>query len=160
MPYSKSDGLVVREVGRWTLDKLYFVERYAKAFTVAMTPKKWESLVYVDPLAGPGRCVLRETGEEHPGSPLRALQITPIFNHLFFIEADGENAEALTKRIPESEQARVDCRQGDCNVLAREIVARISPRALGLVFVDPQGCEVQFETLRILSSRRLDMFYL
>ncbi len=54
------------------------MERYATAFMRAMAPKrkarKWESLVYIDLLAGPGLGIARDTGGEFAGSPLRALR--------------------------------------------------------------------------------------
>jgi hypothetical protein len=47
---------------------LIYVERYAAAFTRAMKGK-WDRLVYIDLLAGPGKGVRRDTGVEFDGSP-------------------------------------------------------------------------------------------
>jgi three-Cys-motif partner protein len=63
-----ADGLPVRPGGPWTQEKLAYLERYASAFMKAMGPKraqgKWNRLVYIDLLAGPGRGVDRDTGIE------------------------------------------------------------------------------------------------
>jgi three-Cys-motif partner protein len=71
-----SDKLVARSVaGQWTREKLEYLRKYAAAFTGAMTPKKlqgkWSELVYIDLLAGPGRCLHEQ--DEFDGSPLGNL---------------------------------------------------------------------------------------
>jgi three-Cys-motif partner protein len=159
-----SDGLPARVSGPWTQDKLAYVERYATAFMTAMTPKrttaKWERLVYLDLLAGPGRGIDRDTGVEFDGSPLRALKVSPPFDRLFFGDLKPRNIEALKRRIPAQDLARVDLRAGDCNDLTREIVLQLSRRTLGLAFVDPQGFEVAFDIFRALATRRIDVLFL
>jgi three-Cys-motif partner protein len=159
-----SDGLRARVVGPWTQEKLAYVERYARAFMAAMGPKrqqgKWKSLVYIDLLAGPGRCIDRATNDEFHGSPLRALQVQPAFDRLYLTDLNPENIEVLQKRIPTKDRDRVDCRSGDCNILAMDIINQLSGRTLGLAFLDPEGFEVDFETLKVLVTRRIDVLYL
>ena len=81
-----SDGLPARESGAWTREKLVYVEKYAAAFTTAMTPKRdaglWDRLVYIDLLAGFGFCT--DDRGEFKGSPLRALGVKQPFDRLFF----------------------------------------------------------------------------
>lgn len=76
MTRSSLDRQPLRPGGAWSVEKLVYVERYAGAFTRAMKGK-WERLVYIDLLAGPGKGVRRDTGEEFDGSPLRALKVRP-----------------------------------------------------------------------------------
>jgi three-Cys-motif partner protein len=159
-----SDGLRARVVGPWTQDKLTYVEHYAKAFMTAMAPKRqqgrWKSLVYIDLLAGPGRCIDRSTKVEFDGSPLRALRVKPAFDHLYFTDLVPENIAALRKRIPSEDYDRVDCLHGNCNELIRDILKKFSGKTLGLAFLDPEGFEVRFETLRLLATRPIDILYL
>ena len=49
-----SDGLIVRDSGSWVDDKLYYLGRYLKIFSVGMKNKWAGRLYYVDLLAGPG----------------------------------------------------------------------------------------------------------
>src|SRR2546425_8841850 len=130
------DGLPARLSGPWTREKLIYVEKYASAFMKAMAPKrragKWAELVYLDLLAGPGRGIDRDSGAEFDGSPLRALTITPAFDRLFFADLSPRNVEALHRRIPAADRARVNLSVGDCNVVAKRIVAQLSNRVLGL----------------------------
>lgn len=157
------DGLLARVSGPWTREKLTYVRKYASAFMTAMAPKraegKWDRLVYIDLLAGPGRGIDRKTGREFDGSPLQALGVTPLFDQLIFADLNRRNVEALRQRIPAQAQSRVDLRVGDCNTLAREVVAGLSQRTLGLAFVDPQGLEAGFELFRALASRRIDVLF-
>src|SRR6266851_1528129 len=61
-----SDGLPARAGRVWTREKLTYLQKYASAFMTAMAPKrsagKWDRLVYVDLLAGPGRDIDPDTG--------------------------------------------------------------------------------------------------
>ncbi len=58
-----SDGLAVREVGRWTEEKLFYVRRYIEIFTTGMKVK-WPRRVYIDLFAGPGRSIIEGTSRE------------------------------------------------------------------------------------------------
>jgi three-Cys-motif partner protein len=130
----------------------------------AMVPKraqgKWDKLVYFDLLCGPGKCIDRDTLEECDGSPIRALKVRPAFDHLYFSDSDKKNIAALKKRMPQAELVRVTCQSGDCNSLIREFLSDVSDKTLGLAFLDPQGFEVQFETLKLLATKRIDILYL
>ena len=159
-----TDGLPARLSGRWTEEKLVYVAKYAHAFMSAMAPKRtarqWSELVYIDLLCGPGRGVERESGGEFDGSPLRALDVRPPFDHLFFSDLNRRNIQALRKRIAPGDLNRVTVQVGDCHAVAKEIVKGLSNRALGLAFVDPEGFEVAFSLFETLATRRIDVLFL
>jgi hypothetical protein len=89
-----SDGLVIRDSGLWVNDKLHYLNRYLKIFSVGMKNKWSGKLYYIDLFAGPGRCRIRETRKETDGSPLVAL-LGFEFAKYFFFEADSNCYEAL-----------------------------------------------------------------
>lgn len=159
-----SDGLPVRMSGRWTEEKLMYVAKYAAAFMTAMAPKRtahqWSQLVYIDLLCGPGRGVERDSGTEFEGSPLRALDVRPAFDHLFFSDLNPRHVQTLKKRIPPDDVHRVTVQLGDCHEIAARIVRSLPVRTLGLVFVDPQGFEATFSLFKTLAARRLDILFL
>jgi three-Cys-motif partner protein len=159
-----SDGLPARSGRVWTREKLTYLQRYASAFMTAMAPKrsarKWDRLVYIDLLAGPGRDIDPDTSEEFDGSPLTALSVRPPFDHLFLADNDLENIEALKARITAEDLRRVSILVGDCNQIVDDVVSQISGRTLGLAFIDPEGFEVDFDTLAKLAKRRIDLLYL
>ncbi len=130
----------------------------------AMAPKrdagKWEELVYIDLLAGPGLGIDRETGIEFDGSPIRIAKIVPAFDRLFFSDLNQKNIATLRSRMSKSDLERVDFHIGDCNAAARRIVGEISRRTLGLAFIDPEGFEAKFRLFQALASKRIDVLFL
>jgi three-Cys-motif partner protein len=158
------DGGRARIGGAWTQEKLVYLRKYAAAFMMAMAPTrsaaKWERLVFIDLLAGPGIDIDNRSKHEFPGSPLIALQTMPRFDRLFLGDLSERNVAALRRRIPESDQSRVDLQQGDCHDRAKQIVNSLSGRTLGFAFVDPEGFEVRFDLFRTFSTRRIDILML
>lgn len=147
------DGLVARASGIWAQDKLFFLRRYMEIFSTGMRTR-WPRLVYVDLMAGPGRCRIRDTGEEFPGSPVLALQTKTPFNEVVLIESDPEAFAALTARVGQANGGRVATLiQGDCNdrAIIDHIRSRVG-RGLGLLFVDLIGLDVRFDTIRSITS--------
>src|SRR5438552_14902875 len=89
-PLFASDGLPARKSGEWAKRKLHFLRNYCGITTVAMR-KKWR-LRYLDVMAGSGRCKIKETGEEFPGSPFVALDYDLLY--FLFIEEDCDREDA------------------------------------------------------------------
>src|SRR6476660_1724611 len=67
-----NDGLPARKSGEWAKRKHHYLRNYCGITTKSMR-NKWR-LVYLDVMAGPGLCKMKETGEEFPGSPFVALE--------------------------------------------------------------------------------------
>src|SRR5205823_12097556 len=141
-----SDGLLARVSGDWAIDKLYYVQRYMSIFNSGMK-NLWRSRVYVDLLAGPGRCILRESPEEFDGSPLLALKCKPHFSDMVFVESDERLVSALRARVLATggRQDMVETADANSPALAARIRDRFSHRALGLLFVDFLGMEVSLD---------------
>lgn len=152
---SGKDRLPVRASGGWVKEKLYYLGRYLKIFSVGMKNKWPGKLYYVDLFAGPGRCRIRGTDEEIDGSPLTAL-LGFDFAKYYFFEADPNCFDALErrgrKRAPDKWH-RVKMIPGDCNETIAD--AELPSDGLGLAFIDPTGIsQVSFETIRALSAGR------
>ena len=150
------DGLIARESGPWVVEKLRPLQRYADIVTTAMPGKFPAGVVFVDLMAGSGRCVdVRSVGRpEYEGSTLIALQSTRPFSAVIAVESDPANAEALRQRsagLPK--QARIIA--ADCN--APETIRTLrdaTNRALTLMFVDLLGTEVAYDTIVALTHQR------
>jgi hypothetical protein len=56
---------------------------------------KWDRLVYLDFLCGPGRDIDTDTDEEFPGSPLIALSIEPHFGSFVLIRQGFEKCQSF-----------------------------------------------------------------
>jgi three-Cys-motif partner protein len=156
----EDDNLPMRESGPWALEKLDYLKRYIDVFETSMR-KQWITRSYVDLLSGPGKIRIRDAGTVALGSPLLALTTRYPFTSYHFVDKDSDNAAALSQRC----QLSAACPQthvyiGDCNVLVDQIVAvlRQDQDSLNLAFLDPEGFELQWETIAKLASvRRMDL---
>jgi len=132
---SKEDGLPVRDSGPWIDTKHRLLTHYAQMFSTGMK-FKWKSRVYLELFSGPGRCLIRNTGKEEPGSPLKVIGHE--FTKFIFTEMSVPAAEALDKRLgpfKNASLAEVWC--GDCAEAIRHL--RIPSGSLTFAFIDPTG---------------------
>jgi len=123
---------------------------------------KWEGLTHVELFPGPGRCVVEETGEDIPGSPLLALGTKKAFDKIVCVEADPLAYEALQRRVTADARSKtVKLIPGDCNEVIDEVLAEIPPRHLALAFIDPEGVRgFEFATVQRLTERNTDFIIL
>ena len=154
-----NDGLPVRDSGTWIREKLYYLGRYLKIFSVGMKNKWGGRLNHVDLFAGPGRCRIRGTQKEIDGSALVAL-LGFDFAKYFFFEADRACFEALDTRARNRAPDRygnVKMIYGDCNDTIEQV--EIPSASLGLAFIDPTGIsQLSFDTVRKLTNdRQIDL---
>ena len=158
------DGLPVNEFGQWTEQKLHFWNRYIEITTSAMVGHpQWEAgIIYVDLFSGAGICRIEGSGRRIPGSPLIAACAPKPFRHILLCEKDDVLGNACEKRIHRiAPNAAIAFLRGDCNQVVHEIAGRIPNAALTLAFIDPQGMDVEFETIRVLAKRgRVDLLIL
>ena len=153
---STIDGLPVRKSGDWAERKHHYLNNYCGITTVSM--RKKFKLVYVDVMAGPGRCQIGKTNEEFPGSPLVALDHD--FAEYIFIEENPKLADALKKRIASHPKA------GKVTILTENWIKVVEDRrlkfnnsTLAVVFVDPIGIsEVPMSAMKKLAGNpRIDL---
>ena len=93
-----SDGLPAINIGLWAKDKPFYLNRICDIFNTGMK-NKWSTRAYIDLFSGPGSCVVANTNEEIPGSPLVALRCSTPFTHYFFNDLRPELVGALENRV-------------------------------------------------------------
>jgi three-Cys-motif partner protein len=166
--------------GDWTEVKLAAIEAYSRFFTSAIGRKF--DLWYVDPFAGTGsRTEVEKIGaffdlepateieRQFPGSAARALGVAPPFHHYRFGDADPNKAAALEELVARYPGRDAMVIAGDANSFiqrsfrqpfwTRDNFEEGTPRAL--VFLDPYGMEVQWDTLRALARcQKADVWFL
>ena len=167
--------------GAWTELKLAAVSYYFGFFTKVLKERSFE-LWYIDAFAGSGTRVEKiETGgllegapatvttQELAGSVLKALLIDPPFRRLVFIEGHGGRFRELDAIREAHPERQIECRHGEANDELRRIFT--SPPWSGqqgsagklraVVFLDPFGMNVEWETLtRLARTRSVDVWYL
>lgn len=170
-------------VGPWARDKLDILQKYLGAYTTIMKNQSWlVGFVYIDAFAGPGDHALRN--EEDPsesadqlllepteflssdvgyeqyvlGSPKVALELSNPFTAYVFVEKDRERVEELVrlKRIYPDRNIRI--RQEDCNQYLLNLLNQKPPidwrKWRGLIFLDPFGMQVPWETIEAMGKTK------
>ena len=165
----EADELPTRDSQDYAKDKLTILKGYIARFTTAMKDKPWRALNYVDLQAGPGKNRFSLSGDVRLGSPLLAFTTRYPYSNLFLVEKGASVYEALEKRVGASSSVEnVNLYNEDCNVAVDTIVARIRQidsefidgvwPCLNLAFLDPEGLEVEWRTVKKLASlQRMDL---
>lgn len=178
MPKPKEDA-----IGRWSEEKLDLLGNYLQAYSIIMNKQKsrWlRAYHYIDAFAGSGKPKSKDKdrfiegllGLGKPrakaedryidGSPLKALQTEPPFDFYWFMEISPWRIGKLQQLQGQFPQRRMEIKRGDCNaILRQEIIPQVSlaSKQRGLVFLDPKGLEVEWETIRALAqARTFDIF--
>ncbi|HEY4818787.1 MAG TPA: three-Cys-motif partner protein TcmP [Candidatus Acidoferrum sp.] len=151
-----SDGLPARATGPWVRDKRHYFERYLDIFTRGVGGKWAGKLSYVDLFSGPGRSVIRGSGEEVEGSPLLSLKYG--FARYVFVD-NAEVLSALEKRVKvHPKRSQITLIEGDCNAVIGKITKVLASNHLTLAFIDPTGLQIQFRTIeRLVHNRKVDL---
>jgi three-Cys-motif partner protein len=148
------DGLLAREVAMHSLDKAHLARYYADIVGDGMK-KAWPGpLAWVELFAGPGMLYVRELEDYKPGSALDALRsIRTRFDIYVFVDLDPRCADSLERRVGHEPGVHVRC--GDANAAAThdQIVELIPRDALVVLYADPAGLDLDFNTLRFFADR-------
>lgn len=169
----------------YTKQKLITVERYLKPYATALNGKF--RLLYVDACAGSGASIPKAATKSEAedaqealdgfgrpvvdsdqiviGSALRALSIQPPFDQYLFNDLDRKNVQSLNDAITGEFahlKERIVTTNLDANEMLRHMAASYDWRKTrAVVFLDPFGLQIKFETLRILAeTRAVDLWYL
>jgi len=153
--------------------KLSMVQGYLKSYATLMRPKGFK-LWYIDAFAGTGEITKRiaaedtlaghipETVDRRKGSAQIAIDTSPPFDRLIFMEQKPKHVaalEALKAKYPERD---ITVHKGDANELlklAQGWNGWQSTRAV--VFLDPYGLQVDWATLEaIAQTKAMDIWYL
>jgi three-Cys-motif partner protein len=155
-PVVALDGLPARSTGSWVRDKNYYLERYLDIFTRGVGRKWAGKLAYIDLFSGPGRSIIRGTGEEVEGSPFVALNCN--FGHYVFVDVP-EVLSALKARLSGHRKLpQITFIEGDCNAVIDRIRAASPANYLALAFIDPTGLQIEFRTIqKLVQNRKVDL---
>jgi len=140
--------LRIDEIGPWSEIKLEIIQKYAKAYSIILSRRRLYH-VYIDAFAGTGVNISRTTRQFVPGSPLNALNVEPHFQHHYFIDLDGQKANALRKIVGNRADVTID--EGDCNVFLQKKVfpnVRYEDYRRALCLLDPYGLHLHWDVIR------------
>lgn len=158
-PYVKGDdNLPLRCIGKWSKDKLYYLSRYMNAFNTA-TKYRWPKRAFIDLFAGPGKCIIRDSGEIVSGSTLIALEQKVPFSLVVSVDINSGAISALKERGRAYKSAtQLKAFDADCNLIADWIRDEIDSSYLALVLIDPTSMQIKFSTIKKLTDGlRMDL---
>jgi three-Cys-motif partner protein len=147
-----SDDLSARVAPSWTEEKLMILESYLDAFADACkSAGGWYGL---DLFAGPGLNWSETRDEERKGSPLIALEAeSPKATQIVAAESHRKSYEALNLRT-QAYGDRIRLFNDDANQVVGDMLARIPPRAPAFAFLDPEGSELDWETVEAVANHK------
>lgn len=151
------DGRLARKVSLHSLDKAHYARYYADIVGRSMQTAYPGPLAWVELFAGPGRLYVKDLDAFKPGSPVEAITIPKPFDHYVFADLDPHCTEALRERLgPETAGGpRMHVLDGDANAanLHDRIVDLVPRDALVVLYADPAGLDLNYETLRFFAER-------
>lgn len=170
----------MRRIKQHTVQKLEYFRKYLIAYLHAT--KRLPQKYYVDAFAGTGKCILCNekcksrggkkcdnctNGKKRivNGSALISLRIEDNFDAYVFIELDQNNLKNLDsflkQEFSEEKVKKVKLICGDSNLKLQEIAQKIPAYTGCLIFLDPEGSELYWDTVAALSKiKRVDLLIL
>jgi len=148
-------GLLARQIKPHSREKAYDTFRYANTVSVAMSGK-WK-IWWLELFAGPGALHDAENDEFLPGSPVEALSVKMPFAGYSFGDINPACIASLRARVGDRPGVHIRC--GDANDAdhIKELISPIPDDALLIAYLDPEGLELKFETIRVLARhKRID----
>lgn len=152
---SELDGLPVRCVGQWAIDKIHRLISYYNIFTSGMKNKF--QLNYIEICSGPGRCIFRNIGKEVDGTPLAIINHNcfDLLQRAIFIDYNPIIIEILNARIKalgKSNTAKGICGDYTIPESITSALNLINKNSLNLVFIDPTDCSVPFTLIEQIKN--------
>jgi three-Cys-motif partner protein len=160
------------------LEKLSYFKKYLDAYLLAT--KRLPVKFYIDAFAGSGKCKLCDEkckskggvlcekcskGKLIDGSAMISLKSKYKFNGYIFVELKKKNIKYLIKFIkfeinPEIKK-NIKIEQGDSNVILKNIYKYINKYTGCLIFLDPEGPELYWDTVQFLAKiNKVDLLML
>ena len=153
---------LVDRLGDWSQIKHEILEKYAHAYTAILTQQSAvKKVLYIDAYAGTGFGIDRETGETLRGSAMRAMEVTPPFHELHFIERDDDKAAILEQVTAVDPRVTVHRAEGT-GALASDLLRRClwNDYRRALCLLDPYDLSVPFSLIQeIAQMRSVEIFY-
>lgn len=149
---SAGDGFDARVAQSWTEEKLIILESYLDAF--AKATKRAGGWYALDLFAGPGLNWSEIRDSARDSSPTIALKAgSPEAIKVVAAESYPKSFEALQARTRQYGD-RIQLFNGDANELISEMLAQIPKKAPTFAFLDPEGSELDWQTIKVVSDHK------
>jgi three-Cys-motif partner protein len=169
--------------GDWTEEKLDTFEKYVNAYLKIVhkqkeKPNSWlKKIIYFDGFAGSGSRVIEgkekinlgilndiysEGYEVYRGSPERVLSMANKFDEYYFVDIDEDAINKLKNNLKNKSLLRDNCYfiNKDVNIVLKKLSMRLNKSILTLIFLDPFGMNIDWETIEHLKEKKIDLWIL
>lgn len=171
--------------GSWTEQKLEAFSSYVEAYLTIMhaTRKKcngWpEKIIYFDGFAGSGSRnsesstksmqqtlldlnISNEDNNIYKGSAERVLQLCKKFDEYIFVDDDKDSLEQLKNTLNKKQLITNKCCfiEGNVNEILPKYLKNWNSQTVALVFLDPFGMQVEWNTIESMKEKRIDLWIL
>ncbi|MBN2425789.1 MAG: three-Cys-motif partner protein TcmP [Calditrichaceae bacterium] len=165
--------------GPWTEKKLQAFEEYVLAYLKIMHKNPYWKTIYFDGFAGCGERNIEknapnlfdldlDSGDANvyrgAAERLIKLQKPDIFDWYYFIDKDAtsiKKLESKLKSIQESKNKNIIYRANDCNEELVKLSGALKKRKYAaLIFLDPFGMQINWESIAQLAGSRSDLWIL
>jgi three-Cys-motif partner protein len=161
--------------GQHTELKLWVVENYLKRFAAALK-RYFSELWFIDAFAGTGCRTVRhearesdlfgaavpERIEQRRGSAQIAIDVTPQFDRLVFMESKPSYCAVLRELAQQYSDRKIVVVEDDANRAIQTLIKRGDwRRTRAVMFLDPYGMEVEWATLEaVAATKSIDVWFL
>ncbi|MFN8204494.1 MAG: three-Cys-motif partner protein TcmP [Solirubrobacteraceae bacterium] len=132
-------------------DKDHYAYYYADIVSQAMTGK-FPALAWVELFAGPGRLWVEPRNAYVDGSPVRAMKVRKPYDIYVFNDLDQQCVRALEPRVRIRDNVHVLNEDANAQAVADYLIATIPKRSLIVLYGDPAGLHLHFDTLARLAA--------
>lgn len=165
--------------GPWTEKKLDAFIKYVKAYLTIMNKNPQYTTIYFDGFAGSGERKVAENFDllkliditeddesVYQGAAERLIRLEKPydFGYYYFIDKEENSVQNLKEKLealPNSKDRRLEFRKGDCNGEVLKLSTALQNRKYAaLIFLDPFGMQIDWETIATLQGTRSDIWIL
>jgi len=165
--------------GPWTEKKLDAFSKYVRSYLIIMKKFPYWKTIYFDGFAGSGNrmskdsdfakqlAILPEEERVYKGAAERILNIEDnSFDFYYFIDQKETSLKKLEQHLntlPASKDKILVFKNGDCNIYLNELATALNkkkPSYSALIFLDPFGMQIDWESIVALKGTRSDVWIL
>jgi len=169
--------------GDWTKQKLDAFEKYVRAYLKIMNKQKekyngWPTTIYFDGFAGSGINLPKEdnlksdplngleleneASQYYVGAAERVVSMDLSFDEYYFVDYNKKAIESLKKKLSPSQKGNRVYKYivKDVNEGINKLSLHLDSKKSALVFLDPFGMDIQWNTISLLKGKRVDLWIL
>lgn len=162
--------------GSWTEKKLNAFSKYVSSYLTIMKRNLYWKIIYFDGFAGSGDRekgensdlikqlkITREQEQTYKGAAERVLSLPgPGFDYYYFIDKNEQSLRKLKEKFDKTfKDKKIEYRTADANEQLKKLAQALKTKKYAaLIFLDPFGMQINWESIAELKKTRSDVWIL